>query len=241
MTIDLHVHSTYSDGADSLEECVTAAVERGITHLGFTDHVRRSTSWLPTYTAHVAALAQTAPIPIWCGIEAKILDSTGRLDVPENLDGVAYVAIADHQMPGDDGPLHPDAVAGAVYAGHLSASEVVERLVDATAAAALHAPHQPLIAHLFSLLPKVGLSEEHVPPALLRSLAARLAAAGAWVEANEKWRCPSRRTLETIGRAGVRVVTGSDAHAAGAVGRFSWAASEHSCLTPGLAVSRVPC
>lgn len=36
--IDLHVHSTFSDGTDSVEEIVEKANDLGITHLSITDH-----------------------------------------------------------------------------------------------------------------------------------------------------------------------------------------------------------
>ncbi len=49
----------------------------------------------------------------------------------------------------------------------------------------------PLVAHLFSLLPKIGLDEAMVPEPLLADLAKRVAQAGAMVEVNEKWSCPS--------------------------------------------------
>jgi DNA polymerase (family 10) len=35
---DLHVHSTWSDGKNSIEEMVNAAQERGYTHMAFCDH-----------------------------------------------------------------------------------------------------------------------------------------------------------------------------------------------------------
>lgn len=36
--IDLHVHSTFSDGSDSVEEIIKKANDLGITHLSITDH-----------------------------------------------------------------------------------------------------------------------------------------------------------------------------------------------------------
>ncbi|WP_424237523.1 PHP domain-containing protein [Bhargavaea ginsengi] len=38
MKADLHVHSRYSDGADSVREVLQRAAEAGITHLSFVDH-----------------------------------------------------------------------------------------------------------------------------------------------------------------------------------------------------------
>ena len=71
---------------------------------------------------------------------------------------------------------------------------------------------RPLLAHLFSLLPKIGLDEAMVPDALLTDLAKRAAHAGVIVEVNEKWSCPSARTVAAMAHAGVSLVAGSDSH-----------------------------
>jgi putative hydrolase len=62
------------------------------------------------------------------------------------------------------------------------------------------------------VLPKVGLTEDMVPAALLAHLANRVARAGAMVEVNEKWSCPSARTVAAMADARVRLVAGSDSH-----------------------------
>lgn len=222
MTHDVHTHSTYSDGADTLEDNLAVAVERGLRSVGFTDHVRADSTWLPDYVAHVAVLRRSAPIEVRCGVETKMLDTGGRLDLPTDLAGVDYVAIADHQMPTADGPLHPDVVAADIRSGGLTPSDAVESLVTTMEAAVIGAPRPPMLAHAFSLLPKIGLSEGDLPLALLRRLAQTLQRSGALVEANEKWRCPAPDTLGVLAQAGVAVVAGSDAHAACDVGRFPW-------------------
>lgn len=227
MSHDLHTHSTYSDGADTLDDNLARAVERRLSSIGFSDHVRADTTWLPEYLTHVAALRRSAPIEILCGVETKMLDTAGRLDLPADLAGVDYVAIADHQMPTAAGPVHPDVVAVRLRSGALAPVDAVEQLVTAMEAAVVHAPCQPMLAHAFSLLPKIGLDEGALPPALLRRLAHTLRQTGALVEANEKWRCPRPETLGVLARAGVTIVAGSDAHAASDVGRFPWLNGAH--------------
>ena len=56
---DLHVHSTWSDDAHStLAENLAAAAERGLHRVRLTEHVRRSSTWLPRFAAAVAAEAR---------------------------------------------------------------------------------------------------------------------------------------------------------------------------------------
>ncbi len=210
---DFHVHSTFSDGASTLAENVQAARERGLRTLCLVDHVRRDTTWVPEFTAAVAAYRGQPRLRVLAGVEAKILDTSGRLDVPPSLSGIDLVLIADHQFPADTGPVHPTEVRAALEYGSLRPGEALERLCEATVNAALGCEFRPpLLAHLFSLLPKIGLDEAMVPDPLLADLAKRVAHAGAMVEVNEKWSCPSPRTVAALVAAGVSLVAGSDSH-----------------------------
>jgi putative hydrolase len=209
---DFHVHSTFSDGASTLAENVSMARERGLRTLCLVDHVRRDTAWLASFSAAVSRFRGWPGMRVLAGVEAKIWDSSGALDVPPLPDGIDLVLVADHRFPGAAGPLHPDEVRAAIADGTLFVTEAIEQLCEATALALGRADRQPLVAHLFSVLPKIGLDEAMVPEPLLAHLAKRVVHAGAMVEVNEKWSCPSARTVTTLARAGVSLVAGSDSH-----------------------------
>jgi putative hydrolase len=209
---DFHVHSTFSDGASTLADNVQAARERGLRTLCLVDHVRRDTTWVPEFTAAVDKYRDQPGLRVLAGVEAKILDTAGQLDFPAALSGIDLVLIADHQFPADTGPVHPAEVRAALESGRLRPPEAIERLCEATANAALGCGFAPLVAHLFSLLPKIGLNEAMVSDPLLADLAKRVAHAGAMVEVNEKWSCPSPRTVAAMADAGVHLVAGSDSH-----------------------------
>ena len=234
---DFHVHSTFSDdGASTLAQNVASAQERGLGTLCLADHVRRDTAWLPEFLGAVSAYRRLDGLAVLAGVEAKILDASGQLDLPPGLrgrhadagadapDGLDLILIADHQFPGEDGPLHPARLRAAIERRELPAQDAIEQLVRATVRAAAHAKEsgiRPLVAHLFSLLPKAGLAEDQVPPPLLRELAAGLASSEAIVEVNEKWRCPSARTIGALSAAGVPIVAGSDSHHCRDIGRYA--------------------
>ena len=217
---DFHVHSTFSDGESTLAENVRAARQRALRTLCLVDHVRRDTAWLPEFAAAVTALRDQRGPRILAGVEAKILDASGRLDLPPVLDGIDLVLIADHQFPADGGPVHPDEARAAIGRGEMTSAEAIERLCEASANALSATDRGRVLAHLFSLLPKIGLDEAMVPEALLARLATRVAAAGALVEINEKWACPSARTVAAMAHAGVRMVAGSDSHHCRDVGAY---------------------
>ncbi|MFE6225522.1 PHP domain-containing protein [Streptomyces sp. NPDC057854] len=223
---DLHTHTDFSDGHDTLDAVVASAAGAGLDALVLTDHVRADTTYLPGYVQAVRTARRTAPLTLVCGVEAKILDTEGGIDLPGDLTGVEHVALADHRFPLPDGPAHPDTVRALLDEGRLAPDEALRLLVRATARAVERVPAGMTahVAHLFSVLPKAGLDEASVDAAVLAPLARACRARGVTVELNEKWRCPSVRTARLLRRAGVRLGAGSDAHRAEAVGRFRWVA-----------------
>ncbi|MFJ9082604.1 PHP domain-containing protein [Streptomyces sp. NPDC102384] len=238
---DLHTHTDFSDGHDPLDRVVAAAEAAGLHTLVVTDHVRADTSYLPEYVAAVRAARNHTRVRLVCGVEAKIMDTEGRIDLPDDLTGIDHIAIADHRFPLPEGPAHPDEVRERIEAGTLTPAEALDHLLTATTRAVARVPagRTAHLAHLFSVLPKAGLEESALEGSALNERApdgsaldathlAPLARAcrqhNVAVELNEKWRCPTPRTAALLARAGVRLAAGSDAHHADAVGVFPWVA-----------------
>jgi putative hydrolase len=218
---DHHVHSTFSDDAVStLAENVTAARERGLRLVCLSEHVRQDTAWVPDFLAAVAALPPVPGLNVLAGVEAKILDQTGRLDLPDAAAAADRVLIADHQFPAETGPVHPRQMRDAIAAGDITADEVISGLVEATAAAMWQAA-RPQLAHLFSILPKMGLPESSVPDRAVSYLARRARMTGAVLEVNEKWACPSARTVRAFAAAEVPLVASTDSHDSRDVGLYT--------------------
>ncbi len=217
---DHHVHSAFSDDAVStVAENVRAARERGLRVIVLADHVRQSSAWIPEFVAAVRDLEPGPGLQVLAGVEAKILNGAGELDLPPSLRGVDRVLIADHQYPGDHGPVPPQDVRAALERRECSAADIIDGLVAATLGA-LERAALPQLAHLFSLLPKMGLDEADVPGAALDHLAQGCYRAGARVEVNEKWGCPSPRTIRALAAAGVPLVASTDSHDCATIGRY---------------------
>lgn len=217
---DHHVHSTFSDDAVStLAENVAAAAAAGLTTVRLVDHVRQSTPWVPDYLAAVSALRVPDGLTVLTGVEAKILDASGSLDIPELPAGIDRILIADHQFPGIDGPLGPSAVRERIDGGWAT-DDVLDQLVSALIASMRRHPGNQL-AHCFSILPKIGLSEDDLGQDRVSAWAKAAAETDTMVEVNEKWGCPGIPLLDALRDAGAEIVASTDSHIARDVGRYA--------------------
>ncbi len=87
---DLHMHTTYSDGADTLEAVVAACCAVGYEYIAITDHSERAAAGrtltrrdLARQRDEIAAMRERYPqIAILHGVEADIMPD-GRLDFPD--------------------------------------------------------------------------------------------------------------------------------------------------------------
>ena len=220
---DHHVHSTFSDDARStISENLAAASKAGLTEIRLVDHVRQSTSWVPDFLATVSAAPVYTDLTVLTGVEAKILNARGELDLPPGLlvgpQGVGAILIADHQFPGLDGAWTPAQTRERIAAG-LGVSDVLDLLVAATVAA-MESVEFGQLAHCFSILPKIGLDESQLSDEHLSTWAAAAANTGTVIEVNEKWGCPAPRSLRAALDAGARLVASTDSHLAADVGRY---------------------
>jgi putative hydrolase len=227
---DYHVHSDYSDDAvSSIADNVSAARSAGLTEVRLIDHVRKSTTWVPDFLSEVASLPPVDGLTVLTGVEAKILNSRGEIDVPPDLivgpGGVDAIVIADHQFPGIDAAWSPELTREKLASG-LSTQDALDLLVGALIAAMdavadRGIPRAGQLAHCFSILPKVGLSEDDLSDEHLAAWADAAARTGTLIEVNEKWACPRPRSLRAALASGATLVASTDSHLAGDVGRYA--------------------
>jgi DNA polymerase (family X) len=129
---DLHMHTTASDGQDSIDEMVVAARERGLQYIAITDHSKRVSmargldaerlrrQWLEVDQVN----RQVEDIEVLKGVECDILER-GGMDLPDDVLAEADWVIAS---------LH--------YGQSQPRSQITERLLEA-----IENPHVHMIAH----------------------------------------------------------------------------------------------
>jgi DNA polymerase (family 10) len=94
---DLHTHTTWSDGKDTLEAMVARAIERGYDYYAICDHSQRLRDGrLEEQAAQIDALNERVPIQLLKGIEVNIR-ANGELDVSDDdLAGRDWVVASVH-------------------------------------------------------------------------------------------------------------------------------------------------
>lgn len=220
---DHHVHTTFSDGRAGVFAMAEMARRRGLREIGFADHVRAETDWLAGYVREIQDTQEVMPgILLRAGVEAKILDTDGRLDLPDLPPGIEQVVIADHQLPGPHGPLHPRDVKRALEDGEVREDQVLKQLVESTRRAVLTCPREPIVGHLFSVLPKVGIAHGSFDPAWVDPILEACLERSARLEVDERWRSPGPAVVRRALDAGVHVVASTDSHKLGTVGRYRY-------------------
>ncbi len=101
-TGDFHVHTSYTDGSNTVSEFCEQAVQNGLKLICFSEHVRREISYdYDALLADIEEARQLYPkLKILSGCEAKVLDRSGSLDVSREILDKAEIVIASfHDFP----------------------------------------------------------------------------------------------------------------------------------------------
>jgi DNA polymerase (family 10) len=197
---DLHMHTTATDGEDTLPDMVRAAITRGLSYIAITDHGQRVTmahgldrkrllrQWGEIDRLN-AALGEDGPPPIVVlkGIEVDMLEK-GGLDLPDDVLEQADWVVAS---------LH--------YGQNQPRDRITARIIEA-----IENPFVSVIGHptgrLINRRPAYDVDIEAVIEAAART--------GTFLEINANpWRLDlDDRHAAAAKRAGVKLVISTDAH-----------------------------
>jgi DNA polymerase (family 10) len=197
---DLHMHTTATDGEDTLAEMVRAAVARGLSYIAITDHGQRVTmargldaKRLLKQWAEIDRLNESLaeegrpPIVVLKGIEVDMLEK-GGLDLPDDVLSQADWVVAS---------LH--------YGQNQPRDRITARIIEA-----IENPFVRVIGHptgrLINRRPPYDVDIEAVIEAAART--------GTFLEINANpWRLDlDDKHAAAARRAGVKLVISTDAH-----------------------------
>ncbi len=95
---DYHIHCNYNDHSSAdltIPNVVKYAKDRGLEIIAFTEHVRKTSDWIPKYLDEIERISRDHVIKIISGFEAKILID-GSVDCPEEYADKYFLIASFH-------------------------------------------------------------------------------------------------------------------------------------------------
>lgn len=234
ITQNLHMHSTWDDGKNSVEEMILASKAAGLTSVGLSVHgpMPFENSWecpkerLPDYMAEVRTMQKkyAGQIDVYLGIE---WDTTAKdLD----LSAYDYVIGSVHEIPVPGGGTrsadsNPETTAGCISECFGGDADAAAEAYFAELSKVAANPQVDIVGH-FDLLTKFDEQHGFFDPASARYQKAARAAMHALVDAGKIFEIntgaisrgyrttpyPSRELLAALHEMGGRVTVSADAH-----------------------------
>lgn len=235
---DFHLHTTFSDGKNTPEEMVLAAIRRGFDTVGFSDHSYTAfdESWcmpknrISDYRAEIARLREkyAGQINILCGIEQDFFSDEPLAGYDYAIGSVHYVKAKERYFPVDGNAA---ATAKAVQCGFGGDPLSLAEAYFASVAEFADDPAIAIVGH-FDLITKfceqAPIFDEDDPryKKAWQSAADRLIAAGKCFEINtgaisRGYRTspyPSERIISYLIEKNARLILSSDSHSRDNIG-----------------------
>jgi putative hydrolase len=191
---DYHVHSNYNDHSSSdltVANVILQAEGKGLHTLAFTEHVRKTSEWIPRYLNEIESMKAKikSDLQIISGFEAKILQD-GSIDCPERFASEYFLVASFHTQ----------------YHNKRIWISALERAIEN--------PHVDVIGHL-APEPSFSLDQSEIT-----SLADLVVKNNKIVELNAKYHRPSVEWITIFKKHGVTFHLGSDAHSLSEIGNF---------------------
>ena len=100
--VDLHVHTNWTDGQNSVFEMHKEACNKSLSHIFFSEHSRKnSNDWFFEFSKQVESLPNDVCKALK-GTEVKILNFNGEIDINENFYKECDLIMASvHRFPGE--------------------------------------------------------------------------------------------------------------------------------------------
>ncbi len=193
---DYHIHCNYNDHSApdlTIKNVIARAEKIGLKVIALTEHVRRTSDWVPRYIDEMraeTAEAKSNKLKVIPGFEAKILKD-GSIDCCEEYSKDYFIVASFHTIFGD------------------------KRLWIEALKSAIQNPDVDVIGHL-APEPTFDLNDDE-----LSDLASLIYSNRKIVEINAKYHRPPPRWLLKFKEYDVKFHLGSDAHSLGEIGNFS--------------------
>jgi len=106
--VDLHIHSSWTDGRQSVMQIAKIAGELNLSVIALTDHVRKNSDYCEDYDKEIKEVSKESGLEIITGFEAKVVNLNGDLDLPSYCRPTKHLIIGSvHSIPLGGKLVHP--------------------------------------------------------------------------------------------------------------------------------------
>ncbi|HUW92882.1 MAG TPA: histidinol-phosphatase HisJ family protein [Bacteroidales bacterium] len=227
---DYHIHTTYSDGRDTPEAYVVAAIKEGLKEIGFSEHialVSKKQKWvmdpaiLPEYVDHISRLRRQFPeIAVRLGLELDYIPKREK-EIEKIVTSFPfdYIIGSVHYLGEETVDLGPEFYSGKdinqIYESYFNL------VCEAAATGFYDIIGHPDLVRIHRFSPEKDISH------LYRMMASKFKAHDVAFELNTNGRnkplndfYPDKKQLPLFSEHGLPVCVNSDAHFPSRVGQF---------------------
>ena len=207
---DFHMHTSWTDGAQSPEEMYDQAVFQGLRYILFSEHARQSSvSWFFNFAKTIRSLPKS-PCIAMLGVESKILDFDGNLDITKSIVEMCDIVVASvHRFPGETGRIEGH--------GNINIKDVSE-IEFQLSWAALENPDVDVLGHPFGMTYR---RFQQIPDKnKIRALIKKASQSNKAFEINARYHPEPKQLIKMCLKEGTIISLSSDAHNVQDVGRI---------------------
>lgn len=100
LNADLHIHSSWTDGRNSIKEIIQWSERQHLKKIAFTDHVRTTSDYCSRYCNQIREIAHQTDIEVLIGFETRIDSFAGELSIPQGArESADFVIASVHRFP----------------------------------------------------------------------------------------------------------------------------------------------
>jgi len=206
--IDSHLHTSWTDGKDSVQGIYDEAVSKGLEFILYSEHSRKSSGeWFKQFAAEVRSLP-TQPCRAYVGTEVKIETIDGEIDTTKEItDQCDFVMASAHRLLDSQGRL--------MHFEDTNPEEAVDSEFALTWAA-LSNHKVDILGHMFGMSYK--RFKKDPPEHKIRELIERAALFEVAIEINSHYHPSALKMLSWCQEFGADITFGSNAHTLSKVG-----------------------
>jgi len=212
--IDLHLHTKWTDGSDSVKQMHKEAISKGCSHILFSEHSRKTSgAWFNKFANEVASLNQKKCQSL-VGTEVKVLNLNGKIDLNDNIRKIAdLIMVSVHRFPGEE-----DGIFSSVNKNTYKYKDKAIKIEHDLMESALLNKNTDILGHPFGMsikrfnkIPKKSDFESIIKKCKIANKAFEI---NSHYHDNHKW------LLKTCIKHNVRISLGSNAHNKNEVGKI---------------------